>query len=54
MPVDDADVVGLEFPRAGDDVAEQRLAGKRLQHLGQVGAHARPLARGENDDTQSQ
>jgi hypothetical protein len=33
-----------------DHVLEQRSAGERMQHLGQVRAHARTLAGGEDHD----
>ena len=38
---------------ANAEQAEDR-ARERLQHLGQTRTHARTLARGKNDDTQSQ
>ena len=39
-----------ERARGVEHVREQRPAGQRMQHLGQVGAHALALARGENED----
>ena len=52
MAVDHVDGVGRERLRAVDDVLQQRSAGQRLQHLGQVALHALALAGGQDDDGQ--
>jgi hypothetical protein len=45
-----ADIVGVELFCRVQHVFQQRLAGQRLQHLRQLGAHARALAGGEDDN----
>ena len=40
---------GLEAEAAGKAVFNHRNAAQRMQHLGQVGIHPRPLACGQND-----
>ena len=42
---------GERLSRA-EDVVNHRHAGHPVQHLGQVGLHAGPLAGGEDDDVQ--
>ena len=49
MAMDHANIPGLQRCRAVENMAEQRPPGERLQDLGQVRAHARALARCEND-----
>lgn len=44
----------LQFARGGDHMREHRLAGQRLQHLGQRRAHALALASGQDHDVQRQ
>jgi hypothetical protein len=43
-------VVRRQAARRIDDMRDERLAGERMQHLGQVGMHALALAGRENDD----
>ena len=50
MAVDDADALRRQFLRRVDDVGKQRLACKRMQHLGQVRMHPLSLAGSEYDD----
>ena len=50
MAVDDNNARRLERTRRGDDMRQQRHAGKLVQHLGKVGVHALALAGGEDDD----
>ena len=45
---DDSRRIERTGPR--QDMAEQGLAGKRMQDLGQIGVHARALARSEDND----
>ena len=52
VAVDHVDAGRLQCTRGGDDVAQHRLAGDLLQHLGLRGLHALALARGEDDDVQ--
>jgi hypothetical protein len=54
MAIHDTDIRGAKLTGSSKDVAKQRFARKGLQHLGQLGAHARALACGENDDTEWQ
>ena len=49
VAVDDMDERRLECARGVEHMREQRVAGERLQHLRQVGAHPLALARGEDD-----
>src|SRR5690606_33817258 len=49
VPDDDDDPRDAGRPRAAEDVSDERLAGQRVEDLGQVGAHAGALARGEDD-----
>ena len=50
MAVDHADALRLQSCARRRDMREQRLAGQRMQHLGQVRMHALALAGGEDDD----
>ena len=50
MSMDDAQTPRQERARRVDDVRDERLASKRMQHLGQMGVHALALAGGEDDD----
>jgi hypothetical protein len=50
VAVDHVDGLGRQFRGGGEHVAEQRPAGERLQHLGQVALHALALAGGQDDD----
>jgi transcriptional regulator with GAF, ATPase, and Fis domain len=50
--VDHADLGGAECVRRIDHVAEQGFAGQRMQHLGQVGSHARAFAGSEDEDVE--
>lgn len=54
VPVHHMDRGWLQLPRSGDHVRQHRLAGKRLQHLGQGRAHALALSRGQDHDVQGQ
>ena len=50
MPDDGENLRGLERLARADDVLDQRPSAGAMQHFRKVGTHARPLARGENDD----
>ena len=52
VAVDDVRGGGFEAGGGVEHVAEQRPAGERLQHLGQVGLHALALAGGQDHDGQ--
>ena len=53
MAVDHVQPCRVERTRGFQHVAEQRTSRERLQHLGQVRAHARALAGGKDDDPYS-
>jgi hypothetical protein len=46
------DLLGTQFPCALKYVHDQRLAGQRVQHLGQRGLHSAALSGGQNDHFQ--
>ena len=50
IAIDHVDGFGSELARGANDVLQQRLPRKRLQHLGQVRMHPLALPRGEYDD----
>ena len=50
MAVNDADAAGGQLARGVEDMAEQGLAGKRMQHFGVVRMHPLALTGGEYDD----
>jgi hypothetical protein len=50
MAVDQTQRLRRQAARRVDDMRDERLAGDRMQNLGQVGMHALPLPGGENDD----
>ncbi len=50
MPIHHADLHGPKLPGHAYHMLQQRLAGERLQDLGQVRVHALALSRGEYDD----
>ena len=48
----DNQAAGVETVAGLNDPRQERFSGQMMQHLGPLGAHARPLARGQNDDAQ--
>ena len=50
VPINDADVVGIERAGGADHMLQQRLPGQRLQDFGHVRVHPLALPRGEYDD----
>ena len=50
VPVDDLDIVCPELPGPVDDVRQHRLAGQRLQDLGQLRMHSLALAGSQDHD----
>jgi len=48
----DNQAAGVEALAGLNDPRQERLSGQMMQHLGLPGAHARPLARSQNDNAQ--
>jgi hypothetical protein len=48
----DNQAAGVETLAGLNDARQERFPGQMMQHLGPPGAHARPLARSQNDDAQ--